>query len=134
MDIGTILNGGPEGFWHPIPGAKGVRVKIRNVKPSVRRGMVRTCTKRYTRRGQVISEIDDNRLSVMLLQECVMDWGGIEHNDEPFTCTPENKRMLDDHWPEFSNLWNSVIGDLNAIEQQMAEAEMGNSSSGENTS
>lgn len=134
MDIGTLLNGGPEGVWHPIPGAEGARVKIRNVRPKRRRELVLACTKKYMRRSQVVAEIDDLRLSDMLLQECVIEWEGIEHGGEPFPVTPENKRLLDDNWPEFSNLWNAVIGDVNAIDEQMAEAELGNLPTGQTSS
>ncbi len=126
MDIGKILNGGPEGKWYSVPEADKVRVKIKNVKPSRRREIVKQCTRKRVIKGQYVTELNDDRLADILLKECVVEWEGIEHEGEPFPCNDDNKRILDENWPQFNSLWNVVIGELNSMDTAFEENELGN--------
>lgn len=131
LDIGQFLNGGPDAKWYRVPGFPKAEVQIRNIKPSRRRQILKECTRQKMRRGTLITETDDDRLGRLLLEECVVDWRGIEYGDKEFLCNTENKILLDDHWAEFNTLWNAVLGNLTGLDEAMAEAELGNLSTGQ---
>lgn len=126
MDIGEILNGGPEAEWYTIPGTE-VKVQITSPKPSRRREIVRKATRFRMSRGQRVEWRDDEVLNRLLLDECVRGWKNIERDGGKFECTPENKIVLDENWDKFNALWNAVVGNLGAMEDALEEAERGNS-------
>lgn len=126
MDIGNILNGGPEPEWYTVPGTE-VQVQIRNPKPSRRREIVRQATRTKMSRGQRAEILDNDKLNLLLLDECVRNWKNIEQNGEELECTTENKRLLDENWDKFNALWNAVVGSLGVMEDALEEAERGNS-------
>ena len=126
MDIGKFLNGEPEGEWYKMPNADGVSIRIRNLKPKERRSIVRSCTRRRVKRGAVIEETDDDKLNRLILNQCVVDWKGIEMDGAPLPVTEENKRLLDDNVSEFANLWNSVIGSANELDEAVMEEDLKN--------
>ncbi len=125
MDVASLFNEEPEGRWYKIPDTE-VTVQIRNLKPKMRRDIAKRCMRRKVKRGVVIEETDDFKVNDLALQYCVVDWKGIEDNGGDFPVTPENKRKLDDNWPEFANLWNQVIGQQNEIDQEIEEIEAKN--------
>lgn len=131
LDIGKFLNGNPEAKWYHVPGFPNAEIQIRNIKPARRREILKACTRQRMRRGSMITETDDDRLGRLLLEECVIDWKGIEYGDDEFLCNKENKILLDDNWAEFNTLWNAVLGNLTGLDEAMAEAELGNLSSGQ---
>lgn len=125
MDIGEILNGGLEPEWYTIPGTN-VRIAIKAVKPKDRDRMVRQCTSKRMRRGQLIEEVDIPRLNNLLLEDSVVKWENVEKGDESFPCTTENRRALNDNWPAFNKLWLSVIRDHSDLDEAVMEEELGN--------
>lgn len=125
MDIGNILNGGPEPEWYTVPGTEA-KVQIRNPKPSRRREIVRQATRTRMSRGQRVEILDNDKLNLLLLDECVRSWKNIEQDGEELECTMENKRLLDENWDKFNALWNAVVGSLGTMEDALEEAERGN--------
>lgn len=126
MDIGDILNDGPEAEWYTIPGTE-VQVQIANVKPGRRRELMRQATRVRFVRGQRIEWRDEEELGRLLLNEYVCDWKNIKRNGDEFPCTPENKNSLDYNWGEFSTFWNNIVAKFNATEEALEETERGNS-------
>lgn len=125
MDVASLFNEEPEGRWYKVADTE-VTVQIRNLKPKMRREIVKRCMRRKVKRGVIIEETDDIKLNDLILQHCVQDWRGIEENGGPLPVTPENKRKLDDNWPEFANLWNEVIGQQNEADREIEEIELKN--------
>lgn len=125
MDVADLFNEEPEGKWYKVQGTE-VTVQIRNLKPKMRREIVKRCMSRKVKRGTVIEETDDIKLNGLILQYCVQDWKGIQENGGDLPVTPENKRKLDDNWPEFANLWNQVIGQQNEVDEEIEEIEIKN--------
>lgn len=131
MDISQFLKEGHlDARWYKIPGTE-VEVQIRNLKPHRRSHFVRQCTIKKTKRGRLTQDVDDKRLNELYIRECIVGWKNIEDDGKPFPFSPENAILLDQHWPEFNALWNSVIEDLSTIAEEVQETEEGNSESGE---
>lgn len=130
MDISQIINSdhlAPK--WYTIPGTK-VQVQIRNIKPHRRAALVRQCTTRKTKRGRLIQDVDDARLNELYVRECIVGWKGIEDDGKPYPFSEDNAVELDQHWPEFNALWNSVIEELSTTADAVEALEEGNSESG----
>lgn len=125
MDVTSLFNEEPEGKWYKVPGTE-VTVQIRNLKPKMRREIVKRCMRRRVKRGAAIEETDDIKLNDLILQYCVQDWRGIEENGGDLPVTPENKRKLDDNWSEFAGLWNRVIEQQNETDQDIEEIDQKN--------
>lgn len=116
------------GKWYELPGADGVRIKVRNIKPRERKKLTRECTKRrWNRRGGSYEEdLNTDKLSDRLLLLCVTDWEGIMEDGKKLAVTDENKMFLDNEWPEFNLLWATVVGDMQKLDDAMEAAERGN--------
>ncbi len=126
MDIGKFLNGEPEGEWYKLPNTDDVSIRIRNLKPKERRSIVKSCTRKRVKRGAVIEEVDEEKLNRLILNKCVVDWRGLEMDGALMEVNEENKRLLDDNVSEFANLWNSVIGSANELDEAILETDLKN--------
>jgi len=124
MDISSLLNGDP-GRWYRVPGSNA-EVKIRQVKPQRSREIVRATTRQILKRGRLVEKSDQERANDLFLQEAVMDWRGIERDGEPLPITPENRRLLDNNWPEFASLWNQIVVRDEELVDEIEEAELKN--------
>ncbi|KKL91581.1 hypothetical protein LCGC14_1893240, partial [marine sediment metagenome] len=86
----------------------------------------RQATRTRMSRGQRVEILDNDKLNLLLLDECVRSWKNIEQDGEELECTMENKRLLDENWDKFNALWNAVVGSLGTMEDALEEAERGN--------
>lgn len=133
MDITRIVSpNGDDGQWYRIPGTEA-QLKIRQIKPKRQREIIRECTRKFTRRRQLIEEVDNERANRLFLLESVVDWKAVEKDGTPLAVTNENKVLLDDNWPAFSDLWNNVLVREDELVASVEEAELGNSASGESS-
>ena len=82
-------------------------------------------------KSRLTQDVNDQRLNELFIRECIVGWKNIEEDGESFPFSPENAILLDQHWPEFNALWNSVIEDLSTIAEEVQESELGNFESGE---
>ena len=131
VDIAQFLNGDPEGVWYNVPGAPKAEVRIKLIKPKRQRELTAQCTSRRIARSRVMPELDEDKYMRLLLDEAIVDWRGIEQDGAALPVSFETKRLLDENWPAFSNLWMSVLGVQNRLDEAYEEALQKNSSSGE---
>lgn len=129
MDVGEILNGGPEPEWYKVPGSEA-QIKIAKLNPGERRAIGRKAMRSRFVANHRIEWQDNEQANILLLDASVVDWKGIEQNGEKLPCTLDNKVALDNCWEEFTVLWNTVAARIEAKEKINEEAERGNLSTG----
>lgn len=126
MDIGFMLNGASLGEWHKI-GTSGAEVKMRGLRPSEKRKIFQKAQMKPMEKDKDNErQMDLQLLNDLLLECCIVDWKNIEKDDKPFPCTLENKKILDDFWPEFNRLWNSVYNNIIKEQEVILEADLKN--------
>jgi len=101
----------------------GVRVKLRYVSPQQFAHWRKIASRRRLRGGRIFEELDESKLDEILSDEVILDWEGITENGQPFPCTPENKRLLMQHWTEFALWVNEQCMRLEAFVQAEQEEE-----------
>lgn len=130
VDIGDIVGNGAEGgTWYDIPGTKGEkrpRLLIKDLKPVKRRELVKRCTTRKRSRGGIDERVDFEKLSELILEQCVIDWENIEKDGEKLEVNQVNKVLLNDNWTEFEALVTAVVGDDQALQGAIQEIESKN--------
>lgn len=126
MDVGQILNGGPEAKWYTVPGSEA-QVQIAKLTPGKRREILKVAGRHRFLSGQRVEWTDWEQANDLFLEASVLAWRGIECEGSEYPCTPENKRALDANWSEFNALWDAIAGASGARDRAREEAERGNS-------
>ena len=126
VDVKHMMNGDESGIWYEIPGFKNSRVKIKTLKPKFRRAITKQHTRHRRFAGSLVEDIDSDAVQDAIMYEVIVGWEGIEMDDQPLEVTPENVKMLDDNWPEFSTLWNRVVFKQTGLEEEIKESTLGN--------
>ncbi len=131
MDIAQVLE--RKGVWHDIDGFPNVTVQVRKPMPKLMRDLVKRFGKKIRVKGTVSEDYDFDQINYALVLDSVMDWKGIEKDDQPLPVTPENKRMLFDSWPEFNALCTAVWDVSKQTEAAEREADLKNLSTGQSS-
>jgi hypothetical protein len=103
MDIGAFLNDTkktpPEGVW--VTHDDGWKIKARPLYPWKSAELL----KRAAKNGRLNETLYDQLLTDWVVE----DWADLEADGKPVPCTPENKKLLFENWPEF-NIFVKRVG------------------------
>ncbi len=108
MELNDCLRDTQEGRWVKVEGTDA-EIHVMVPTPKRMRRLRHRCMRR-ARQGR--TEVDDDKLHALLLEECVIGWKNINKDGEPLPCTSENKHMLDDSWTAFAVCWQEVVAGL----------------------
>lgn len=120
-----FTNGTAEGKWYEVPNNSEFQVRISILTPAKRREFTKLCTRTTVRNGRQMELQDEERLNRLMLDEVIVDWN-FEQDGQKVEVNIDSKVHFDDVWPEFSMLWNRVVKDQNAIDEEIREIEVKN--------
>jgi len=108
-----------EGVWCEYE--KGAKFKIRPITPRKYRELRNKCTVRKWKKGQLVEEVDEDKLNDLVNDWVVADWDGIvDVSGQPISCTKENKRVLLDNFTDIAGFVSEMAL---KVAEQTEEAE-----------
>jgi len=123
MDLQEKLKEVEAGGWHDLPGSDA-QFKIKQPKPLQISKFRRECRRPKSR--QFPQGIDADKLSEMLVVECVIEWKNISMNGDAFECTEENKKFIYQEWLEFNNFIDDIIIKITSKGEQEHDEDLEN--------